>query len=75
MAKTVGQKLRPLEGLPSDEVKVADERHVLSVSDKPEDLGIVLTRPLVTCHDSEITKVRICIPLQHSHKSQRARDE
>ena len=57
MAKTIGQQLQPLESLSADEVKVADEKHTLSLADKPEELRIVLTRPLTVCKSQEIAKV------------------
>ena len=57
MAKTIGQQLQNLDKLSGDEVKVADEKHTLSLVDKPEELRIVLTRPLTVCRSKEIKKV------------------
>ena len=57
MAKTIGQQLQQLDSLGGNEVKVADEKHTLSLADKPEELRIVLTRPLVTWNSKEIEKV------------------
>ena len=57
MAKTIGQQLQNLDSLSANEVKVADEKHTLSLADKSEELRIVLTRPLTICRSKEIEKV------------------
>ncbi len=57
MAKIIGQQLQPLDNLSVDEIKVADERHTLSLADRPEELRIVLTRPLTILRSKEIAMV------------------
>lgn len=57
MAGTVGQHLRPLAELPDSEVKVADEKHNLTMANQSEEVRIVLTRPLVAVRSEEILQV------------------
>ena len=57
MTATVGQSLQPAELQPQAEIVIAEERHLLSVSGKPEELRIVLTRPLVQSHQEAVLEV------------------
>ena len=57
MEATVGHPLKPLAELPPQEVRVAEEKHTLSVSEATEDLRIVLTRPLVAACSKAVLEV------------------
>lgn len=58
MAAAVGRSIGLVSEKPAEEVVVAEERHLLSVGGEPQELRVVLSRPLVQPRDAALLQVR-----------------